>query len=151
MLTLSFSGGVSGRLQQLQDNAISLAAGKELAPRLAGHDEIAELDRVFHEMAASLDEVTRREKAVIEGTTDAIFVKDLEHRYLMINEAGAAFIGRTGGGRSSARPTKISIDADIGPADSRAGRRDRRRRARRPPTNSSPRPRPEWSGPISTT
>ena len=44
-------------------------------------------------MAESLDEVTRREKAVIEGTTDAIFVKDLEHRYLMINQAGADAIG----------------------------------------------------------
>ena len=65
-----------------------------LAPPLAGHDEIAELDRVFHHMADSLDEVTRREKAVIEGTTDAIFVKNLEHRYLMMNEAGAAMIGR---------------------------------------------------------
>ena len=70
ILTLSFSGGISGRLQQLRDNAISLAAGKELAPPLTGHDEIAELDRVFHDMAESLDEVTRREKAVIEGTTD---------------------------------------------------------------------------------
>ena len=44
-------------------------------------------------MADSLDEVTRREKAVIEGTTDAIFVKDLKHRYLMMNGAGAAAVG----------------------------------------------------------
>ena len=34
ILTLLFSGGISGRLQQLRDNAISLAAGKELAPPL---------------------------------------------------------------------------------------------------------------------
>ena len=95
ILTLLFSGGISRRLQQLRDNAISLAAGKELAPPLTGHDEIAELDRVFHEMAESLDEVTRREKAVIEGTTDGIFVKDLEHRYLMINQAGADLLGKT--------------------------------------------------------
>jgi two-component system sensor histidine kinase/response regulator len=94
VLTLLFSAGIGRRLQQLRDNAISLAAGHELAPPLRGHDEIAELDRVFHEMAESLEEVTRREKAVIEGTTDAIFVKDLQHRYLMINQAGAAGIGR---------------------------------------------------------
>src|SRR5688572_10990653 len=42
LLTLLFSGGISRRLEQLRDNALSLAAGKELAPRLAGHDEIAE-------------------------------------------------------------------------------------------------------------
>jgi two-component system cell cycle sensor histidine kinase/response regulator CckA len=31
--------------------------------------------------------------AVIEGTTDAVFVKDLEGRYLLINEAGARSLG----------------------------------------------------------
>ncbi|MEP7338750.1 MAG: response regulator, partial [Acidobacteriota bacterium] len=95
ILTLLFSGGISRRLQQLRDNALSLAEGKELAPPLTGQDEIAELDRVFHKMADLLDERTRREKAVIEGTSDAIFIKDLEHRYLMMNQAGADAIGTT--------------------------------------------------------
>jgi PAS domain S-box-containing protein len=34
-------------------------------------------------------------RAVIEGTTDAVFVKDRRGRYLMINNAGARFLGRT--------------------------------------------------------
>jgi len=34
-------------------------------------------------------------QAVIEGATDAVFVKDVEGRYLMINSAGAAALGRT--------------------------------------------------------
>ncbi len=33
--------------------------------------------------------------AVTEGTTDAIFVKDLDGRYLMINPAGARLLGKT--------------------------------------------------------
>ena len=33
--------------------------------------------------------------AVIEGTTDAVFVKDRQGRYLMINTAGARFLGKT--------------------------------------------------------
>jgi PAS domain S-box-containing protein len=33
-------------------------------------------------------------RAVIEGTTDAVFVKDLAGRYLMINSAGARFLGK---------------------------------------------------------
>lgn len=33
--------------------------------------------------------------AVTEGTTDAVFVKDCEGRYLMINSAGAAFLGKS--------------------------------------------------------
>ena len=32
--------------------------------------------------------------AVIEGTNDAIFVKDLQGRYLMMNPSGAKFVGR---------------------------------------------------------
>jgi PAS domain S-box-containing protein len=93
ILTLLFSGVINARLLLLRSNAINLAAGRQLAPPLSGNDEIAELDRAFHEMAESIDEVTRREKAVIEGTSDAIFVKDLGHRYLMINRAGANAIG----------------------------------------------------------
>ncbi|MFN3652978.1 MAG: PAS domain S-box protein [Armatimonadota bacterium] len=43
-------------------------------------------------------EVSLREQhaliqAVVEGTSDAVFVKDLEGRYLMINSAGAAMLG----------------------------------------------------------
>src|SRR5262249_9051547 len=34
-------------------------------------------------------------RAVIEGTTDAVFVKDRLGRYLMINAAGAGFLGKT--------------------------------------------------------
>ena len=34
-------------------------------------------------------------RAVVEGTTDAVFVKDRQGRYLMINAAGAAFLGKT--------------------------------------------------------
>ena len=34
-------------------------------------------------------------RAVMDGTSDAIFVKDLQGRYLLINKAGAANVGRT--------------------------------------------------------
>jgi two-component system, cell cycle sensor histidine kinase and response regulator CckA len=34
-------------------------------------------------------------QGIIEGTTDAVFVKDLQGRYLMINSAGAVPLGRT--------------------------------------------------------
>jgi PAS domain S-box-containing protein len=95
VLTALFSAGISGRLLRLRDNALALVGGKELAPPVPGRDEIAQLDRVFHEMAQSLDEVTRREKAVIDGATDPIFIKGLDHRYLMINQAGADAVGKT--------------------------------------------------------
>jgi two-component system, cell cycle sensor histidine kinase and response regulator CckA len=34
-------------------------------------------------------------QGITEGTTDAVFVKDLEGRYLMMNAAGARFLGRS--------------------------------------------------------
>ena len=34
-------------------------------------------------------------RAIVDGTTDAIFLKDLDGSYQMINKAGAAFLGRT--------------------------------------------------------
>ncbi|MGA2346035.1 MAG: PAS domain S-box protein, partial [Candidatus Sulfotelmatobacter sp.] len=34
-------------------------------------------------------------QGITEGTTDAVFVKDLQGRYLMMNRAGAGFLGRT--------------------------------------------------------
>jgi two-component system, cell cycle sensor histidine kinase and response regulator CckA len=34
-------------------------------------------------------------QGIMEGTTDAVFVKDLQGRYLIINSAGARFLGRT--------------------------------------------------------
>jgi PAS domain S-box-containing protein len=43
-------------------------------------------------------------KAIVEGTSDAIFVKDLAGRYLMINAAGARFL-------------EMTIDAIIGRTD----------------------------------
>jgi PAS domain S-box-containing protein len=62
----------------------------------------------YHRQAADLEarltEQRRAEEAlrhslammrsVIEGTTDLVFVKDLEGRYLMVNSADAALIGR---------------------------------------------------------
>ena len=34
-------------------------------------------------------------RAVVEGTTDAVYVKDLQGRYLLINAAGARLLGKT--------------------------------------------------------
>ncbi len=45
--------------------------------------------------AVSLRESYDLLRGVIEGTTDAVYVKDRQGRYLMINAAGAGFLGRT--------------------------------------------------------
>ena len=42
----------------------------------------------------ALDQTHALLRGIAEGTTDAIFAKDLQGRYLMINTAGARFLGR---------------------------------------------------------
>ncbi len=60
-----FSRGIARRFAVLGDNARRLAEGEEMAPPLAGGDEIAALDRVFHDMARALAEKDRENELFI--------------------------------------------------------------------------------------
>ena len=53
--------------------------------------DVSERKRAEAKLAESHQMLT----AVIEGTTDAVFVKDLEGRYLMVNTAAARFAGKS--------------------------------------------------------
>ncbi|HEX9871458.1 MAG TPA: PAS domain S-box protein [Candidatus Tectomicrobia bacterium] len=92
-------------------NDITERKRTQTALRLA-HDELdrrvrdrtAALAKANTDLRGEMAERQRAEKAlreqhsllqvIVEGTTDAIFVKDLEGRYLMINSAGARFLGK---------------------------------------------------------
>jgi signal transduction histidine kinase len=56
VLAALFLHGVITRLTVLRDNTRRLAEGRALSTPLAGNDEIAEVDRAFHEMARGLDQ-----------------------------------------------------------------------------------------------
>jgi signal transduction histidine kinase len=62
VLAILFSRNISGRIGNLTENSHRLAEGKELTPPISGGDEIARLDRVFHEMATTLSDSARRER-----------------------------------------------------------------------------------------
>ena len=47
---------ITSRLRIVTDNAVKFAAQERLYPAMEGHDEIAELDHVFHQMAHTVDE-----------------------------------------------------------------------------------------------
>src|SRR5262249_10458795 len=64
--------GLTKRLSVMRDNAFRLSRGESLNPRLAGADEIADLDRVFHQMADGLSEAQRKERALVENAVDVI-------------------------------------------------------------------------------
>jgi signal transduction histidine kinase len=55
ILALFFLASVINRLAVLRENADHLAEGRALEPPLSGSDEIALVDRAFHEMAKRLD------------------------------------------------------------------------------------------------
>ena len=54
-LALLFFKQIVTRLEVLRENTRRLAEGRGLALPLAGEDELAQVDRAFHEMASSLD------------------------------------------------------------------------------------------------
>lgn len=64
-LLIYFSRGFARRFAVLGENARRLAEGHELAEPLSGGDEIAELDRVFHDMARSISEKERENELFI--------------------------------------------------------------------------------------
>jgi two-component system sensor histidine kinase/response regulator len=86
--------GVIGVLvvQHYTDSQAYSASDLELLMSVGGQIALAiERKRTEDELRQSNNILS----AIIEGTGDAIFVKDLESRYLMINPAGASFINRS--------------------------------------------------------
>jgi PAS domain S-box-containing protein len=78
---------ITGRLQIMSDNAFRFARGKELNPVMAGSDEIAILDRSFHNMAESVRRASAKERAIVEQARDVICSIDQDGKFTAINPA----------------------------------------------------------------
>ena len=75
LLAIIFSRNISGRIVNLTENTRRLAEGEELTPPISGGDEIALLDRVFHDMATTLSESARKERLhsrLLENRTEEL-------------------------------------------------------------------------------
>lgn len=88
-----FSKSVANRLGSVTENTRRLARGEPLRPTLPGTDEIAHLDRVFHDMAAALAEAARKERAVIENAVDVICSIDAGGNFAAVSPASAKLWG----------------------------------------------------------
>ena len=64
ILIFLYSKRITSRLRVLMENTALFAQKKPLKPKLAGSDEIAELDNVFRKMAQALDEAALKEKEI---------------------------------------------------------------------------------------
>ncbi len=82
-----FHRGTVKRLNLLMDNTQRLARGQELSPRIEGIDEIASLDNTFRQMAALLEEATRKQRAAFENAVDVICSIDKDGRFAAVNPA----------------------------------------------------------------
>lgn len=82
-----FYTGVNARLRVLIDNTIRLARSEPLRPIMAGTDEVAVLDRVFHEMADALAEAVRKERAIVENALDVICSIDEDSKFTAVSPA----------------------------------------------------------------
>ncbi|HEY9788106.1 MAG TPA: ATP-binding protein [Candidatus Obscuribacterales bacterium] len=90
---LFFSRGITNRLKVMTDNSLRLATGRPLNAQLNGDDEIAEMDRVFHRMAAELAEAARKERAMIENAVDVICTITEEGKFLEVSPASKTVWG----------------------------------------------------------
>ena len=63
-LAVFFARGITNRLKTLTDNSVRLARDEPLSPVLGGADEIADLDRVFHEMAQTLAAAKEKQREI---------------------------------------------------------------------------------------
>jgi signal transduction histidine kinase len=64
-LTYFFNKNTSARLNTLMDNTQRFASGKSLNEAVAGSDEIAQLDKVFHAMVDKLSEAARQKQEFV--------------------------------------------------------------------------------------
>ncbi len=93
MLVLLFSQSISARLNILTENAQSLARGETLSAPLTGRDEIAALDRVFHQMAMAVAEASRKERALVDNAQDLICSVDGDGKFVKVNSASLKVLG----------------------------------------------------------
>ncbi|MGH9553787.1 MAG: PAS domain S-box protein, partial [Terriglobales bacterium] len=86
-MVIAFNKGLGRQLRTLMDNTVRLARGQELSPPLADENELSRLDRVFRDMAASISDTTRRERAVLETAADVICTIDEQGELTRTNPA----------------------------------------------------------------
>ncbi|MBX9666888.1 MAG: cell wall metabolism sensor histidine kinase WalK [Candidatus Obscuribacterales bacterium] len=67
-----FFKNIVGRTNTILENSHKFSHGEQLSEPIRGHDEIADLDRAFHEMAIAVEEASRRERAMIDNAVDVI-------------------------------------------------------------------------------
>ena len=93
LLTVYINRGTARRLRMLMDKTLALTRGEPFGKLIGGHDEIADLDVTFHEMARALMESAEKERAVVNYATDVICSFDAKGKCVAMNKASLRFWG----------------------------------------------------------
>lgn len=112
-VAIFFSKEIAARLDGVTENTRRLARGDQLNPPMPGSDEIAHLDRVFHDMAVALAEAARKERAVIENAVDVICSIDGEGKFTNVSPASLKLWGHTPEELIGRRFTDLVVPEDL--------------------------------------
>lgn len=88
-----FSLQTGSRLKTLMHNARSLIVGKPIEERLTGNDELAELQRTLIQMADSLAQARKKERAILDNAGDVICSLDANVSILSTNNTAQKLWG----------------------------------------------------------
>ncbi|MBX9693491.1 MAG: PAS domain-containing sensor histidine kinase, partial [Cyanobacteria bacterium] len=89
LLAVLIARNITGRLNTITDNTKLFSRRQLLKPQIDGTDEIAQLDRFFHNMVNELLLAEAREQAFVDQSADVIFSLDDNLTISRINEAAS--------------------------------------------------------------
>lgn len=84
---------IAGKISRLRDNTMRLASNMPLNPIMQGHDDLSQLDRVFHQMAQELQAAARKERALLDNVRDLICSIDRTGKFVEVNQASFLLLG----------------------------------------------------------
>lgn len=89
VLIYVFTRNIAARLNVVSQNSLRLARREPFLPPVTGDDEIAQLDRLFRHNAAIINELSRRERAIIENAVDVICSIAVDGRFTRVSPSCA--------------------------------------------------------------
>ena len=93
VLIYLFIRNIAARLSVVSENSLRLVRRQPLLPPMGGEDEISRLDEVFHIVARTLSEMTRRDREIADNILDVICSIDVDGRFTEVNQASMAMWG----------------------------------------------------------
>lgn len=84
-LAIFYRINILQRIRRITGNTIALSKGESMQAELKGDDEIALVDKAFHEMNRQLIAASAREKALFDNASDVICVLDADLKFTRVN------------------------------------------------------------------